>query len=57
MFTFVYKYSYMAIKTFKKDTTAPITFRVDKALKKKLQLKYKRKLAEKVIPHLKSLCA
>lgn len=53
MFTFT-KNIFMALK---KDTTAPLTIRIDKVLKAKLQKKYKRKLAEKVIPHLKTLCA
>ena len=39
----------------KKDTTAPLTFRVDKALKKKLKKKYGRKLSIKVIPYLQTL--
>ena len=41
----------------KKDTTAPLTIRVDKTLKKKLKKKYGRKLAAVVVPHLEVLCA
>jgi hypothetical protein len=36
----------------KKDTTEPITFRVDKALKHRLKKKFGKKIAPHVIPHL-----
>lgn len=41
----------------KKDTTAPITLRIDKKLKAKLKKKYGRKLATVAVPLLESLCA
>lgn len=40
----------------KKDTTASLSFRVDKILKNKLKKKFGRKLSIKVLPILEELC-
>jgi hypothetical protein len=40
----------------KRDTTDSLTFRIDKALKKKLKKKYGRKLSVHVVPVLEKLC-